>query len=214
MLSRQPNINLARILTLAAVYVILSLTIILNIRSIQPALHELLDFGSFIAAGKETATGRNPYAVDLPLVYSIESHSTDQSLPSPNLNPPLSLLFFTLLSETNPLKAVTNWRIITVILFGIGVLILATAYPKSRTLTRILWAISLAGFWNIILLGQIYAPILLLAIGVWILTERGDHKLAGIALGAIIAIKPNFAFWLLLLGSTGYMTVALTATIV
>jgi len=214
MTSTQPGIHLTRILSLVAIYALLFLTIILNIRAIQPSFHALLDFGSFIAAGQASILGKNPYAEDLPLVYSLESGKTGQSLPSPNLNPPVSIFFFRLLSGVDPLKAVTSWRILTTILFVTGVFLLARAYPKSGKPTRILWALSLAGFWNTILLGQIYVPLLILGIGVWILTERQYYKLAGLALGFLVAIKPNFAFWLLLLGTGGYLTVPLSAGIV
>jgi glycosyl transferase family 87 len=214
MLFTQPLPALSRIFILTSVYVVLALTIILNIIWIQSALEYLLDFGSFIAAGQEAVLGNNPYTEDSLLVYILESESMDQSLPSPNLNPPLSILFFLPLSGIDPLKAVSGWRIATAILFGLGILILAGRYPTSTNLTRMIWALSLAGFWHMLALGQIYAPLLLLAIVVWIFAERGDHKLAGLALGVIIAIKPNFVFWLVLLGAAGYMTAALTAAIV
>jgi Glycosyltransferase family 87 len=214
MIFTQPLPALARIFILTSVYVALALTIILNITWIQSALDQLLDFGSFIAAGQEAASGHNPYTEDSLLVYLIESENNAQPLPSPNLNPPLSILFFIPLSKLDPITAVSGWRIATALLFGMGVLILANSYPTSTNLTRIAWALSLAGFWHMIALGQIYAPLLILAIGVWIFTERGDHKLAGLALGAIIAIKPNFVFWLVLLGVTGYTAAALTAAIV
>jgi len=214
MTSTQPGIHLTRILSLVAVYVLLFLAIILNLRSIQPSLHELLDFGSFIAAGKESVLGKNPYAEDLPLVYSLESPHTGQSLPSPNLNPPISIFFFRFFSRVDPLKAVASWRILTTLLFVTSVFILARAFRFSGKPTRILWALSLAGFWNTILLGQIYVPLLILGIGVWLLAERQYYKLAGLALGFLVAIKPNFAFWLFLLGMGGYLTVALSAGMV
>jgi hypothetical protein len=52
-----------------------------------------------------------------------------------------------------------------------------------------------------------------LAIGVWIFTENRYSKLAGIMLGTIIAIKPNFIFWLLLLGVAGQITTILSAAV-
>jgi hypothetical protein len=147
------------------------------------------------------------------LVYQVESQNTKQVLPSPNLNPPISILFFAAISDIDPIKAVSCWRIVTSILFALGVFILAYCYPNPKNPTRILWAFSLAGFWHTLALGQIYVSILILAIGAWIFSERGNHKLAGVTLGAIIALKPNFTFWLILLGATGYITVALSAVI-
>ena len=213
MASKQPVFAPARFLVIAIACVVLSFTIIINIISVKPALSQFLDFGSFIAAGKEAATGKNPYTIDSPLVYRVESENTDQTLPSPNLNPPLSVVLFAALSDMEPINAVSGWRVVTAFMFGMGIFILAKSYPKPRNPTRILWALSLAGFWNTIALGQIYAPILILAIGAWILAERGSHKLAGLALGAMIAIKPNFAFWLALLGIAGYTTIAVGAIV-
>jgi hypothetical protein len=47
----------------------------------------------------------------------------------------------------------------------------------------------------------------------WILAEKRYDKLAGIALGVLIAIKPNFCFWLALLAIAGYWTMAVSAVI-
>lgn len=210
----KPNLEkLSQAFVTVFVYLILALVTVLNLISIQPALGELLDFGSFISAGKAAQEGKSPYTTDSPLVFQVTSQSTDQTLPSPNLNPPVSVIFFGLLADIDPVKAVSVWRMISVAMFVTGVLILAISYPKFTNPVRILWAFNLAGFWNTIALGQIYAPIFLLAIGVWIFTGKGYHILAGIMLGAIIAIKPNFIFWLLLLGIAGQTATILSAAV-
>jgi len=214
MTSKQTLLTLARTFTLTGLCAVLALTIILNFISIQPALHDLLDFGSFIAAGKEAAMGKNPYTADSPLVYRVESNDTDQSVLSPNLNPPLSILFFMPLSNLDPARAVSGWRIATAVLFGAGIFSLLRFYPMPFNPVRILWALSLAGFWQILALGQIYAPLLILAIGTYVFAERGFPRLAGLTLGILIALKPNFVFWLLLLGTAGHMTIAITALLV
>jgi hypothetical protein len=205
--------SVPRFLLFSPVYVLLSLAIVLSITSTQPALSHLLDFGSFIAAGRAAAAGKNPYASDSSLVYRVQSQDTAQVLPSPNLNPPLSVLLFMALSSSEPMKAVSGWRILTALLFAAGLFVLTRFYPHSMNPMRIVWAISLAGFWHTIALGQIYAPLFVLAIGVWILCEREAFKLAGLMLGILIAIKPNFVLWLALLGFAGYTTAALSAAI-
>ncbi|MDQ3006209.1 MAG: DUF2029 domain-containing protein [Chloroflexota bacterium] len=203
--------NLAQSFLTVFVYFLISLVTVLNLISIQPALGGLLDFGSFISAGKAAQEGKNPYTTDSPLVFQVESQNTDQTLSSPNLNPPVSIIFFRPLADIDPSKAVSAWRVISAVMFVAGVFILARSYPKFTNPIRILWAFNLAGFWNTIALGQIYAPVFLLAIGVWIFTEKGYSKLAGIMLGIIIAIKPNFIFWLLLLGFAGQITTIFSA---
>jgi Glycosyltransferase family 87 len=213
MTSRQPLPTLARFFTLFGVYVVLALTIILNIISIRPALNHLLDFGSFIAAGQAAVAGENPYSSNSPLIYKVVSQSSHQTLASPNLNPPISVVFFRGIANLEPIKAVSGWRIISTILFMIGIFILGWSYQEFTTPLRIIWAICLAGFWNTVLLGQIYIPVFLLMIGAWIFMEKGQYLLGGIMLGAMIAIKPNFAFWLMLLGLRGYTKAILSATL-
>jgi len=205
--------TLSRAFVTVSVYFLLALVTILNLISIQPALGALLDFGSFISAGKAAREGQDPYTTDSPLVFQVDSQNSDQTLPSPNLNPPVSVFFFRPLADVNPAKAVLLWRVISTVMFVSGVFILARSYPEFTNPVRILWALNLAGFWNTIALGQIYAPIFLLAIGVWIFTENKYPILAGIMLGTIIAIKPNFIFWLLLLGVAGQTATILSAAV-
>src|SRR5687768_6517569 len=213
MAHKRPAISPIKFFELVFVYIILFVAIIINIASVKPALNQLLDFGSFIAAGKEAAADKNPYSIDSPLVFQVESQNTDRTLPSPNLNPPISIILFRQLADLDPSRAVFAWRITSVILFGVAIIILAGAYPRFITTPRILWALSLAGIWNTIALGQIYAPLLVLSISTWIFAERGFFKLAGIMLGCIIAVKPNFVLWLILLGATGYMTIVVSAVV-
>lgn len=213
MKSKQP-FTATQFFTTSLVSIFLSLAIILNITYLRPALHQLLDFGSFIAAAKGATAGQDPYGVDSPLVYRAKSDDAKRVLPSPNLNPPISILLFTPLARVDPVTAVTGWRVATLLLFGVALLILAKTYPNPKIPIRILWALSLAGFWQTLALGQIYAPILILLLGAWVLTEKGHHKFAGLALGVMIAIKPNFAFWLALLALAGYTVTVLTALVV
>jgi hypothetical protein len=213
MAAKQPMVDRSRFFRLAALYVVLAIIIWLNMIWVKPALDHLLDFGSFIAAGRESIAGKNPYGTVSPLIYNIKSENTQQTLPSPNLNPPLSVVVFRWIATTEPWKAVSVWRIISVGFFAIGLAVIAWRYREFITPLRILWAICLAGFWNTIALGQIYALIFLLTIGGWILMEKGQMVLGGILLGAMIAIKPNFAFWLFLLGLAGYTKIVLSAGI-
>ncbi len=211
MAARQLSIAPARFFTLVAVCILLSLILLLNIRGLQPALDGLLDFGSFIAAGTEAASGNNPYRSDSPLVYTVESSDTGQRLASPNLNPPLSILFFRGLARAEPMRAASGWRLVSAFLFAGGLLILAWWYRSFTTPLRIFWAVCLAGIWNTLALGQIYAPLFLAAVGAWLLMEKGRSLLAGILLGFLIAIKPNFLFWLLLLAVGGHIRTGLSA---
>jgi len=195
----------------AAIVIGLALVNVLNITSTLPALSNLFDFGSFVAAGRAVVDGDNPYSADLPLVYIVRSDNSERILPCPNLNPPITTQIFKLIARFDPYQAVNMWRLAIVVQFILALVLLAYAYPNQMTPLRMLWAFSLAGLWNTILLGQIYAVLLLLIICAWIFLERGHHQLAGIALGLMIAIKPNFAFWVLLLAVAGQVKVFLSA---
>ena len=195
----------------ALAVVTLLLVLLLNGLTTAPALEQLMDFGSFIAAGREAAQGNNPYTTDSPLVYRLDSQTSGRSIPSPNLNLPISLHLFAPLASMDPLRAANGWRLASAILYTAGILLLSAAYPRAVSLPRILWAASLAGFWHTLAVGQIYIILLLPCIAVWILAERGYRIPAGIALGLIVALRPNFVLWLGLLAVTGNLIVSLWA---
>ena len=78
---------------------------------------------------------------------------------------------------------------------------------------RSIWAFSLAGLWHTIQLGQIYTFLLLLVMGIIINIKKEKKVLAGIILGVLIAIKPNFIFWAAALGLAGYWAIFFSAGI-
>lgn len=171
---------------------------------LQSARKYLLDFGSFIASGLAAAQGQNPYTTDSPLILKVVFKWIKGSLSAPNLNPPITVLLFESISRVNPFVALTIWRIASVAGYILSLFILARQYRNSWTWSRVAWAICLAGFWHTIHLGQIYIPLLILIVAFWILSENKHLKLAGIALGILIAIKPNFVYWAVLLAVGGY----------
>ncbi len=88
----------------------IALVIYLNFNLIKPALNELSDFGSFIAAGRLAAAGENPYSTNSSLVHIIGTQGAERTLPSPNLNPPISVMIFQPLADLDPIQAVRAWR--------------------------------------------------------------------------------------------------------
>ena len=67
-----------------------------------------------------------------------------------------------------------------------------------------IWAFALAGFLDTLYLGQIYLPLLLAAVGAWLLLEKGEEVWAGVLIGILVAIKPNFLVWPVLLFLAGH----------
>ncbi|HEY8381274.1 MAG TPA: glycosyltransferase family 87 protein [Microvirga sp.] len=171
----------------------------------------LWDFGSFVASGRAAQEGLNPYGIH-PLTFHV-------SLPgfeawNPNLNPPISALLFQLFDSPDPHHSFRVWRWVSVAIYLAIVLLLLWRYPSHAPLPLILWLFALAGFWDTLLLGQIYLPLVLAAVAAWLLLERGEGVFAGILIGLVVAIKPNFLVWPALLFLAGFYRPALVSGLV
>lgn len=169
---------------------------------------ELRDFGSFIASGQAGAAGQNPYGI-YPLTFHVVLPGFE--VWNPNLNPPVSVPFFALLSRLGPEHAFVLWWGLSLVCYLIAIALLVQRYGSGPAWLMPLWALALAGLWDTLILGQIYLPLVLAAVGSWLLLERGRHVPAGVLLGLIIAVKPNFAVWPVLLLLAGHAKPALVA---
>jgi hypothetical protein len=99
----------------------------------------------------------------------------------------------------------------TVAFFAVALYMLMRAYPDKRDPLVLLAVCSLAGVWHTLGYLQIYAPLILGVIAAWLLLRRGDLLMAGLIIGLIVAVKPNFVLWPLLLLVAGQPRVALAA---
>ena len=196
------------ILALVTAYIINSLFVI-------PSLDELHDFGSFFASGQFATQGKNPYSTDSALIYGVTFPVIDHSGLAPNLNPPISALFFEGMARFPVTQALAAWRIVSVVFFLAAVLFLLKSKSDSSPsfVERTLWAFALAGFWHAIQLGQVYTLMLLLTAAAWVWLKQGRFTRGGLALGILIAIKPNFAFWGLTLAAAKNWKAFLAATL-
>lgn len=192
----------------------------LNVIMVAAGMDNLLDFGSFIASGQLANQSKNPYGVDSPLIFSVEFPELNHAGLAPNLNPPISVLIFQMIAKFPPERSIQIWRVLTILFYLYSIYLLIQHYgsEKSVLIRNIVWALTLAGFWHTIQLGQIYTFLLLIIVGIFVYTEKGNHILAGILLGLLIAIKPNFIFWAIALSMAGqwtiFVTSGITATIV
>ena len=168
----------------------------------------LWDFGSFLESGRAARQGLNPYAI-YPLTFHVVLPGFEAW--NPNLNPPISALLFQPFDWAEPHLSFRIWWVISVALYAATVVLLLRHYRNLPPLTLGLWAFALAGFWDTLVLGQIYMPLVLAGTGAWLLLERGRDVLAGILLGAVVAMKPNFAVWPALLLFSGHFRPALAA---
>lgn len=167
---------------------------------------DLLDFGSFLASGRAAARGDNPYGI-----YPETFHVVLPGFESwnPNLNPPVALPLFQWFARFDPHDGFRMWWALSFVCQAALVWMLEARY--RRGVVAVLWAFALAGFWDTLVLGQIYAPLALAATGAWLLEDRGRPIAAGLLIGVVAAVKPNFLVWPALLLLSGHHRSALAA---
>jgi hypothetical protein len=172
-------------------------------RPFGPALN---DFGAFIEAGRAARTGQNPYGV-YPLTYQAVIDGVLYS--GPNLNPPVLLPLFELLARFEPFFAFRAWYVISLALYALALVRLFRVYPVTPL--RLAFVLALAGLWETLLLGQMYLPLAALGLGAWLALRAGRWAAAGLLMGLLVAVKPQFAVWPLLLLLAGHGRVSLAA---
>ncbi|MBB3017265.1 hypothetical protein FHR70_000305 [Microvirga lupini] len=174
-------------------------------------IHEpgLWDFGSFVASGRAASEGLNPYGI-YPLTLRVELPGFEAW--NPNLNPPISALLFQAFDVADPYVTYQVWRWISVVVYAAAILLLVSRLGnRAESLVIAVWAFALAGFWDTLFLGQIYLPLVLAGIAAWLLLERGAGIRAGLLIGLVVAMKPNFLVWPVLLLLSGHHRSALVA---
>jgi hypothetical protein len=196
--------------TAAAVLAIFSLWVIwVEWPRIAPP-HGLWDFGAFLASGRAAAEGLNPYGIYPPLTPHVVFPGFEAW--NPNLNPPISALLFQAFDWAPQDVSFRVWSWISIGLYAATIALLVQRYARGpEAAVLIVWAAALAGFWDTLYLGQIYIPLVLAAVGAWLLLERGQAVWAGVLIGLVIAMKPNFLVWPVLLFLAGHRKASLTS---
>jgi hypothetical protein len=168
----------------------------------------LWDFGSFVESGRAAKQGLDPFGI-YPLTFHVVLPGFESW--NPNLNPPVSALLFQLFDLADPHRMFRIWYGISIALYALTVLLLTVRFSALPRPIFLLWAFALAGFWDTLLLGQIYIPLVLAGVAAWLLLERGQAFWAGLLIGCVVALKPNFAVWPVLLLLSGHLRPALWA---
>jgi hypothetical protein len=118
---------------------------------------------------------------------------------------------FELFDRLDPARGFRLWWSFSFACYLLTVALLARRYGAGPSGLLAIWALALAGFWDTLALGQIYVPLVLAAAASWLLLERGRTIPAGILMGIVIAVKPNFAVWPALLMAAGHFRAPLAA---
>jgi hypothetical protein len=165
------------------------------------------DFGSFYASGQAAAQGLDPFDV-YPL--TMDANLGRGHGAAVNLNAPLSVVLFQPLAGLDVSAARLGWFVATLVAYAVMVISLWRAYPAVRAPFYVLWPLAMAGFWDTVNLGQVYVFLALPTTIAWLLLARRPAA-AGLLLGAVVAIKPNFLIWPLLLLLSGERRASLVA---
>ena len=175
--------------------------------------NSLMDFGSFYAAGLKANRGENPYDPNSEYIFDVNFSRVGAGGKMMNLNPPISVVLFRFLPQFDPNQTLIIWQVMSAILYAATVFALARQYQQNITPAKFIWAFTLAGFWHTIVLGQIYIVLLLFTALGWIFLQKRQYLAAGIAIGLVAAIKPNFIIWPLFLLVSGYYVTFLAAAV-
>ncbi|MCF6371269.1 DUF2029 domain-containing protein [Rhizobium sp. TRM95001] len=160
--------------------------------------HGLWDFGAFIASGRAAASGLDPYGIYPPLTPHVVFPGFEAW--NPNLNPPISAILFQLFDIADHATSLRVWWVISLFCYLGAVLLLLRRYSGGLEAVLLgVWAFALAGFWDTLYLGQIYTPLVLATVAAWLLLDRGRYVQAGILIGLLVSMKPNFLVWPVLL---------------
>jgi hypothetical protein len=170
-------------------------------------------YGSFWASGWAAAHHQNPYAAyALTWIFQLPGHPGN--VVDLNLSPPALLPLFEAMAWFDPNAGVKVWTLLSALLFiGSGAL-LVWQYREHIQHRQILWFLLARAAMNTLGLGQDYSLFIALAVVAWILLERDRQVAAGIVLGLLIAAKPNYALWALLLVFCGRWRVSAVAAVV
>lgn len=165
--------------------------------------HGLWDFGAFVASGRAAAVGLDPYGIYPPLTPHVVFPGFDAW--NPNLNPPVSAVLFQAFDLADPVTVFRIWRWMSIGCYLAAVLLLLLRYSGGfEAVLLAIWAVALAGFSDTLYLGQIYTPLVLVTVAAWLLLEKGRTVSAGILIGLLVSMKPNFLVWPVLLFLAGY----------
>lgn len=164
-------------------------------------------FSTYWASGEATNNGLNPFAQH-PLTW-VPAHGVVDL----NLNPPTMLPLFQLFALFDPVAGARFFTAFSGLLYALCILILLRCPEFAAYRWQLMWLALAAPFANTLVLGQIYIVLLAFSVGAFIALREGNNFAAGICIGLIVAIKPNFAVWPAILLLSGHWRVPVIAAL-
>lgn len=135
-----------------------------------------------------------------------------QTTSAANLNPPIAIYGFVPFARLPVSEGYWIWVGISTAFCLAALAVLWCQFSNKRGLLMLLWTFALPGFWQTLQLGQVYMPLIFCAALGFVLIARNERLiLAGLMIGVLIAVKPNFAIWPLFLWFAGGRKTTLSA---
>jgi hypothetical protein len=166
------------------------------------------DVAVFVGAGRLATLGLNPYGV-----ADITPRGPN-GVPFPNLSPPVSVLLFQQIASVEPVILFRAWYAVSLALYVLVLIAFTRGFSGSPSLIQMLWALAIFPLWLTVGIGQVQVALLALATVAWLALPAKRDVVAGIAIGIIIAWKPNFVLWPILLFLSGRRRTSLIALVV
>lgn len=157
--------------------------------------------GTFWASGAAARRGQNPYSL---YRYTFQPHAFVKDGPviyDPNLNPPALLPLFSFAARFPLLSIALVWKVLSVLMVLLTTAGLIWRYRIERR--QLWWLLTGGAVISTLTLQQSYALLFVIAALAWWLLETGREIAAGICIGLLCAIKPNFILWPVALGLAG-----------
>jgi hypothetical protein len=166
-------------------------------------------FASYWASGRQLAAGGDPFAF-VPGVW-VFTDKAGRVIRDVNLNSPIFLPFCQLFALL-PLKtAAIAWG--AVFCAGFLALIAWVNRVTQPHWAKAAWAFLFLPVWDSVIIGQNYLLLLAAAVAAWAGLRSGRTMLTAIALGLLIAFKPNFAVLAPVLFVAGHRRLAVAITL-
>lgn len=162
-------------------------------------------FGSFWSSGWNLTHHENPYAPG-PLSWHPYSRNGVEVV-DVNTYPPVMLPFFQWLSRFNPNSVYRVWDYLSALAFILCIVLLRGRWY------HVAWFALCAPVIDSFATAQIYPLLALLFVAAWLLLKSDRQVAAGILIGFLVALKPNFGLWPLFLFFTAYRRSAIYAVI-
>ncbi len=160
------------------------------------------DLDSFLSSGRAAMNRTNPYTA-----------GTQHYGPLFNRNPPISLLAFMPLSNFTVDQVYPIMYVVSAVLSIASVIMLYLWYRPNIPFLHASVIFASSGLWTIFSVGQIYIFLLLDMVIAWILIHKKNYILAGLFIGFLVSIKPNFILWPVLLFLAGFRKVSISAIV-